>query len=350
MHYRFPLVLVVCCTMTTALAGPAEQQYQRRPNGRDAKRVQKNAEDVQTNTASSGPRSIVLTESRSYQLDVEKLQPNVSVTIAKQWVFARTFPPKLLSAIKQHARIEKPKQEPFLDPKAPRPDSGYIRWESKQKSAAMTGAVLWYVNGTKRKELAISTHLMLDHTLGKNRLLLKLSFNELRGTAAIEESKIRDIRFSDIPLPDRSSETQSVVVEDVVQVRVVGTLTTQSYNSVKSADRLLGDGITRKLLNLGRVNLTNDSHHGIRLGWLGYDGLRHGLVFFPAQSDGVLNFQYLVSGSSFPISLVRRQLRVDGWPLVLRGHEYLGSSKENVGVFRPVEYVLSRPSPKPANK
>ena len=83
MYYRFPLVLVVCCSMTTALACPAEQQSQRSPNGRDVKRVQNKAEDVQTNTASSGQRSIVLTESRSYQLDVEKLQPNVSVTIAK---------------------------------------------------------------------------------------------------------------------------------------------------------------------------------------------------------------------------------------------------------------------------
>ena len=104
------------------------------------------------------------------------------------------------------------------------------------------------------------------------------------------------------------------------------------------------------LLNLGRVNLTNESHHGIRLGWLGYEGLRHGLVFFPAQSEGVLNFQYTVSGSRFPILLVRRQLRADGWPLVLRGHEYLGSSKDDVGVFRPVEYILSKPTPKPANK
>jgi hypothetical protein len=210
--------------------------------------------------------------------------------------------------------------------------------------------VLWYVNGKKRKELAITTHLVLDHSLGKDRPLLKLSFNELRGIAAIDESKIRDIRFSDIHLPNHSSETESVVVQDVVQVRVVGTLTKQSYRSVKSADRLLGDEITRKLLNLGRVSLTNHSHHGIRLGWLGYDELRHGLVFFPDQADGVLNFRYMVSGSSFPISLVRRQLRADAWPLVLRGHEYLGSSEDDVGVFRPVEYVLSRPTTKPANK
>jgi hypothetical protein len=215
---------------------------------------------------------------------------------------------------------------------------------------AVTEAVLWYVNGTKRKELAISTYLVLDHTLGKDRPMLKLSFNQLRGTAAIEESKIRNIRFSDIPLPDRSSVSESVVVEDVVQVRVVGTLTKQSYDSVTSADHLLGDGITHMLRNLGRVNLTNESHHGIWMGWLVYDELRHGLIFFPAQSKGVLNFQYTVSGSSIPISLVRRQLRADGWPLALRGHEYLGSSEDGVDVFRPVEYNLSKPTPRPANK
>ena len=80
MHYRLPLVLVVCCAVATALAGPADQPSLRRPIGRDAKRVQKNAEEGQTNAATSGSPSIVLTESRSYQLDVEKLQPNVSVT------------------------------------------------------------------------------------------------------------------------------------------------------------------------------------------------------------------------------------------------------------------------------
>jgi hypothetical protein len=51
---------------------------------------------------------------------------------------------------------------------------------------------------------------------------------------------------------------------------------------------------------------------------------------------------------TFPLRLVSRQIRDDGWPLVLRGREYVGSTADGVSVFRPVEYHLSKRPPKKA--
>ena len=43
-----------------------------------------------------------------------------------------------------------------------------------------------------------------------------------------------------------------------------------------------------------------------------------------------------------------KDAETDGWPLVLRGTEYVGSSDDGVRVFRPVESMLSSEFPVPA--
>ncbi len=61
-------------------------------------------------------------------------------------------------------------------------------------------------------------------------------------------------------------------------------------------------------------------------------------------------FLYSVSGPSFPLAVMHRQLQADAWPLVLHGTEYVGSTDSGVHVFRPVEYLLSQQPSKQTSK
>jgi hypothetical protein len=191
----------------------------------------------------------------------------------------------------------------------------------------------------------LSVDLVLDHKLGENEPPLDHSFGPLRLTADLKKPALSGVRWGERELPDRSAP--SAAVEDVLQVRVTGLLSEESSEWIRGADRLLSDDIMTSLAGLWRMDLANQSHYGISLGWLGYEHLRHGLMFTGGE-EGPFAFQYTVGGAAFPLTLVRRQLEEEGWPLVLRGTEYLGSSEEGIHVFQPVEWrFLREPAEQP---
>ena len=291
-------------------------------------------------------KSLMLTRTRSYRLDVGKLNSQVYVGLAKQWVFGDAFPADLLAGIKKHAKLDTSKQELFLnDDGEAEQDSGYIRWLPDEDGRDGTGALLWYVNGEKRKELVISVDVVLDHSLAKDQDAAKHAFDSLQVTVDLNESKLTGTQWGDAKLVELVGDSQNVEISDTVQVSVTGSLTAESSQSVKLADRLLSDEVTGVFSRLGRADFVNESHHGITLGWLGQEDLQHGLMFMSGgQNDGI-DFRYSISGNSFPLQLVRNQLADNGWPLVLHGSEFVGSSDDGVQVFRPVEYLLSKESP-----
>ena len=153
-------------------------------------------------------------------------------------------------------------------------------------------------------------------------------------------SRLSGVEYGNNKLSDQSNSRSLVQVQNSLHVSFSGSLSDQSAQSITTTDTLMSGEMDAVLDRLRQVGFNNESHHGITLGWLGYQQLRHGLVFL--RQDKAVDFEYTVSGDAFPLLLVRRQLQQDGWPLVLRGKEYVGRSEDGLHVFRPVECNLSR--------
>ncbi len=302
--------------------------------------------------------NILLTGGRRYRLEVAEFGSVAHGTFSKLWVFSDTFPRGLLAEIKKSSLLQESEGELVLDPEGePEKDSGYIRWTSKAGDQN-AGALLWYVNGSTRRELAVSVDLVLDRKLAEGKPAATYTFGELKVTIDPQKPSLSGVRYGDVKLPDDTRERPSVVVESALQVSVTGSLTDASSEAIRTADRLLGGEITNSLSSLWRVAFSNESHHGITLGWLGYEHLQHGLVLTSVGTqqhrtgqDGTgasgseeapVGVRYTVNGEKFPLALVRRQLRDDGWPLVLRCTQLVGTSQDGAAVFQPLEFVLTR--------
>ncbi len=285
-------------------------------------------------------KSITLTRGRYYRFEVQKLRPLVSVVLVKQWVFDEDFPAGLLEKIKSHSGFKKSKLPLFTNQETKlEPDTGYIRWRGEKGESKSPGALLWYLNG-KSKELVLYVDLTLDHALAEEQPPLRTSFGPLRISADLKMSLLSGVEYDDNALPDQSDSLAAVEVQNSLHVSFSGSLSDQSAQSITTTDTLLSGEMDEVLDRLRQIGFGNESHHGITLGWLGYQHLRHGLVFL--RQDKTVDFEYTVSGDAFPLLLVRRQLQQDGWPLLLRGKEYVGRSEDGLHVFRPVECNLSR--------
>ena len=296
--------------------------------------------------------TVVLDAQRTYRLEVESLDPTLNVAFAKQWSFTDEIPDELLAGIKEHSDL-KMSDFPFLPvgKKNAQADSGYIRWPSSDTEGLQADAILWFVNGDDRKAVVISVDLPLDHTLGQSGPPLELAFDPLHLTIDLKAPKSLAVRWDDAKLPDESDKSTAIDVEASLQVTVIGRLTDESSKSIRLANHLLSEDFTQKLGGMGRIDLSNESHHGISLGWAGHERLGHSLLFGSGKSSEAIAFRYRVSGASFPLELVSRQLSDSGWPMLLRGQEYVGSTEDGVPVFRPVEYLLSkRPVKEPPSK
>ena len=296
-------------------------------------------------TRNSGPqeqeaKSITLTRGRYYRFEVQKLRPLVSVVLVKQWVFEKDFPAGLLEKMKAHSGFKKSRLPLFANEETQlEPDTGYIRWQGEKGDSTSPGALLWYLNGTS-KELVLYVDFTLDHTLAEEQPPLRTSFGPLRISADLKMSRLSGVEYGNNKLSDQSNSRSLVQVQNSLHVSFSGSLSDQSAQSITTTDTLMSGEMDAVLDRLRQVGFNNESHHGITLGWLGYQQLRHGLVFL--RQDKAVDFEYTVSGDAFPLLLVRRQLQQDGWPLVLRGKEYVGRSEDGLHVFRPVECNLSR--------
>ena len=296
------------------------------------------------------PKATVLTQGRTYRLVVEKVDPGVALALIKRWQFGEEFPRELLGAIRKNPKLEKSEQAVLLNSCGkPEADSGYIRWLPEGNNFREPAGLLWYVNGEKRRELVVSVDLVLDQSVGKDQPKLEHQFNELRVTMNFEDAKIVQVHWNETALPKPSGKL-AIEVDDFVQVSVDGMLAERSSESIRLTDELLSGEIIQQLGRLSTVEMSNASHHGISLGWMGQDHLRHGLAFSRRGNEGPLGFRYSVSGRAFPLLLMRRQLQDDGWPLVLRGHEYIGQTEDDISVFRPVTFSLSRKRSNPSTE
>lgn len=335
---RLSIVLISCLSTSVACA-------QQLPAAQKVKKSKRQRTDESRAKDQSDRKTLILSESRSYRLDVKKLYPEADVALATQWVFRDEFPSALLAAIKKSGALKKSaKHEVFLDEKGkPEKDSGYIRWAPGEKNRKGTGALLWYVNGVKRKELVVSVDLVLDHKLGAGQKTRSHSFDQLRVRVNLkDQAKISNVKWGNIALPNAGGKRKSVEIENTLQVSVAGSLSEKTCRSIKMADELLAEAVTRSFGNLWQMSFSNESHHGITLGWLGYNHLRHGLGFNSGDGEDAIDFRYTISGNTFPLMLVRRQLERGSWPVVLHSSEYVGTSQDGVNVFRPVEFILSR--------
>jgi hypothetical protein len=287
-------------------------------------------------------RNLILTDQRTYRFDVAKLEPKVYVKVERNWSFGKAFPPGLAEAVRRHGKYKKLDAKLLGNEKGkPQADGGYIRWESTGRQRSDSGALLTIIDGPKRKLLGLRVDLLLDHKLGTGKPFA-LKFDGLQVDVHLEDGRLADVKLAGMDLPARSDKSQAIVVEDGLEVDVLGTLTAKSSKAIRAADELLSGELLQRLQLLGMNDLKNASHHGITLGWLGHENLRHHLSFLVGKPADPITFRYRVGGDSFPIKLVRGQLEQAGWPLVLTGHRYVGSTADGVRVFRPVEYVLSK--------
>jgi hypothetical protein len=287
-------------------------------------------------------RNLLLTDQRTYRFDVAKLDPKVYVKIERNWSFGKSFPAGLVAAVRKHGKFKK-LDAGLLGNKQGEPpaDGGYIRWESAGKKSPDTGALLTIIDGPRRKLLGLRVDLLLDHKLGDGKPFT-LTFDGLSVEVQLENGKLGDVKWDGRELPATSDKTRAVIVEDGLEVDVLGMLTDKSSKSLRAADELVSGELLQSFQLLGMSDLKNISHHGITLGWLGHENLRHHLSLLAGKRDDPIAFRYRVAGDSFPIKFVRRQLQPDGWPLVLTGHRYVGSTADGMRVFRPVEFVLSK--------
>lgn len=302
-------------------------------------------------TAAAGGE-ILLSRTRYYRLDVETVDKSVLVTISRRWLFEDGFPEGLIAAVREHPRAKRTDSSLFDERDGKIVDSRYIRWDPTP-GGSKAAALLLFVEaegagGTGRHELAISVDLELDATLGKARPKQAVAFDKLSVDLDLATGTLTGVRWAGKPLPhvDGDSET----AEHTIDIRMTGTLTGESSANIRGADALLADDASNAFRSLSRIPFQNESHHGITLGWLGLDQLRHGLIVVPRSDGKLFDLQYSVSGESFDLETMRRQLDAASWPLVLRGRDYLGTSLSGHHVFQPVECLVSRQDPSAATK
>ena len=291
---------------------------------------------------------VVLSRSRYYRLDVETVDKSVLVTISRRWLFKDGFPKGLIASVRKHAEIKQTDQRLFDSRDGKVAASQYIRWEPKA-TGTKAAALLLYVDGTDtdgeaRHELAISVDLELDATLGKAQPKQTIAFDLMSVDLDLTTGQVAAVRWSDKPLADGDVEGDGP--EHTVEIRVTGTLTAESSANIRGSDALLADDVTNSFRSLASVSFQNESHHGITLGWLGLDHLRHGLIVVPQQDGKLYDLQYSVAGASFDLDAMRRQLLAESWPIVLRGRDYVGSTMSGQHVFQPIECMVSRRPPK----
>jgi len=327
-------LLAACCLPQTAAA-----QIKIVPR---TKSVSPPKSDDDTPPMPGVKRNLVLTDQQTFRFDVAKLDPKVYVKVERNWSFGKSFPAGLVAAVGKHGKFKKLDAKLLGNGKAkPQATGGYVRWESAGKRRADVGALLTIIDGPKRKLLGLRVDLLLDHKLGDGKPFA-LTFDGLNVEVNLEAGRLAGVKLAGMELPAQGDTSRAVVVEDGLEVDVLGMLTARSSMSLRAADELVSGELLQTLQLLGMTDLKNASHHGITLGWLGHEDLRHHLSFLVGKPADPIAFRYRVGGDRFPIKAVRRQLQPDGWPLVLTGHRYVGSTAAGVRVFRPVEFVLSR--------
>lgn len=290
-------------------------------------------------------KTIILTDRRSYRFDVQKVDPRLYVTAEKQWTFAGKFPRGLSAALRKQAGLKKLEQRLLRDA-GKNAEGGFVRWPPDKKRTLGAGALLWFVAGPKQRMLGVSVDAVVDAGIKHKVKPASLSFGPLQLTVDLERGRVSGVRYGRGKMPDKSSAADHVAVEDTAEVDATGLLTAKSSRALRAADEVFSGEILQKLRLLGWADLRNESHYGITLGWLGQEHLTHHLFLLAGKPQDPFAFRYRVGGKSFPLKLVRRQLDDAGWPMVLAGHQYVGSGKGGVRVFQPVEFVLSKPSAK----
>ena len=305
----------------------------------------------------SVPGEILLSRSRYYRLDVETVDKSILVTVSRRWLYKDGFPEGLIAAIRKQPDLKETDRRLFDSRDGKVAASQYIRWEPS-KTGKKAAALLLYVDGTDadgepRHELAISVDLELDAMLGKAQPQQTVVFDEMAVDLDLTNARLAAVRWSGKPLQD--GDAQGEGPEHTVDIRVTGTLTAESSANIRGADALLADDVTNAFRSLAAISFQNESHHGITLGWLGLDHLRHGLIVVPRKDGKIYDLQYSVAGESFDLEAMRRQLEAASWPIVLRGRDYVGTSLSGQHVFQPVECLVSRrmpeqPATKPAKK
>lgn len=289
-----------------------------------------------------GKRPIILSQRRVWRLEVGRVEPQILLNVERQWKFQKSFPPALLAAIRKHPK--KKAIKPEATTKKITGENGYIRWTPDKKSPFQAGALLWYINGKKRKELVVGIDAVLGPKAMKKETAASLSFDELKVAADLQNGKLTDMRFAGVKLPQKSDASEDMKVSDTMETNVTGALSRSSSRAVYAANELLSDEVHQKFRAAAFANFKNESHHGITLGWLGYEHLNHNLMLLPGNPKETVAFRYRVSGKPFPANLVRRQIGKSGWPMVLSGHAYVGATDAGRRIFRPVEFQLSLPA------
>lgn len=282
------------------------------------------------------PRQVQLTRRRSYRLEAERVQPGASVKIVKSWVFGKAVPKGLVDAVARHPRASR------LKGKSGKSGSIVITWQPPKKKGPRAGAMLWLVDGPKTKFVYVEVVFAWDRTGAKQAPPRDLAFDDLKLHVDVENTNVTDVRWAEHKLPDKSRKASQISVSTAVEVAVVGMLTAKSSRQLRAADELSSGTLMQELRRLGWTDLQNDSHYGITLGWLGHEKLRHRLAVIPGKPGEPIAFRYQVSGEGVPLKLVRRQFADAGWPMVLSGTQYVGSSSNGVVVVQPVELILSR--------
>lgn len=285
-------------------------------------------------TESALGNEFILSQGQYFRLPVAQVNPRIYAAFSTAWTFDGEFPAELLKKIQGHPAYQAAESDPLLQPQENEStqESGYVRWIPNEGNDESAAALLWYLNG-ERKELVLSVDVLLDPN-AKNDSRRDL-FASLETIVDLKQSMISRAEFSDILLTNLSGAQTS----HELRVSFTGSLTKEGYQSVRSANQLQAGEVTRTLDELWQVELKNESHHGITLGWLGYEHLRHGLLIVMNHPAETIEFQCTVAGEAFPLDLIRRQLE-EGWPLVLRGYQHAGATEDGTNAFRPVEYML----------
>lgn len=291
-------------------------------------------------------KPIIISSRRTYRLEVGKIDDQILLNLERRWVFSKAIPKGLLDAIRKHPQRKAIKPDASKG-KAKADESGYIRWQPDKKSTFQAGGLLWYVNGRKRKELVIGIDAVLQSKPAKGEAKARFAFAGLDVTANLSTGQLLSLAFAKAKLPGKSG---SVKVVDTMETSVAGELSKESSNAVRAANGLLADALHQSFRRTAFSTLANESHHGITLGWLGHERLRHNLMLIPGGEKANYAIRYRVIGTPFPVRLVRRQIGPTGWPMVLSGHEYVGSTQNGRSIFRRVEYHLSRPESKAKSK
>ena len=293
-------------------------------------------------TAKPKPRKpLELTSHRSYRLHVQKVNSRIWVRMERQWEF-KTLPAEIVESIRKH-----PHAKPLGGGKGKKAKGAAIRWKPNKKGVS---ALFWFFDGPKAKLVGVSIDLILDRKGPKQPESVFYNFDGLRVAADVENARLTAVTWNKRKLPNASRKSAGLIVDNAAEIDAMGTLTEKSSRALEAADGVFSGDVLQKLRALAWSDLTNNSHHGITLGWLGHEHLRHNLFLLPGKPGQPFAFRYRVSGKSVPLKLVRRQLGDDGWPMVLSGKQYVGQTTTGLQILRPVEFVLSKQRPKTRKK